>query len=81
MNQIAQMLDSLKISNPKTYLIITLTGVILVNVMDYFIMFGENEQTKIILQSLNTLIVPILTYLGVRTTRYLKPTENDGNAE
>lgn len=79
MNQIAEMFDRLKMSNPLAYLIITIAGIVAVNTLDYFIMFGNDDQTKMILQSISSLLVTILTLVGVRTTRYLK--KDDSNTE
>ena len=79
MNQIAEMFDRLKMSNPLAYLIITIVGIIAINTLDYFIMFGNDDQTKMILQSISSLLVTILTLVGVRTTRYLK--KDDSNTE
>ena len=75
-----EILDRLKISDPRVFVIVTLIANIVVGVLDYFGMYGSEELKPLILTITSALTV-LLSYLGVRTTRFLKdkPVEDDSN--
>lgn len=79
-NRLAETFDGFKISNPKVFLIVTLIANIVVGVLDYLGMYGSEELKPVIL-SITSIVTIVLSYLGVRTTRYINTTPNDSNTE
>lgn len=70
MKSLAETFDSFKISNPKVFLIVTLIANIVIGVLDYYGTYGSEELKPVVL-TITSVVTLILSYLGVRTTRFL----------
>ena len=71
MKSIVKLLDGFKISNPKVFMLITLIANIVVGVLDYYGTYGS-EDIKPIILTVTSMVTLILSYLGVRTTRFIQ---------
>ena len=73
MFKLVKLLDGFKISDPKVFMLVTLIANIVVGVLDYYGMYGSEEIKPVVL-AVTSIVTIILSYLGVRTTRFI---END----
>lgn len=71
MKNLVKLLDGFKINDPKVFMIVTLIANIVVGVLDYYGTYGS-EELKPILLTITSVVTLILSYLGVRTTRFLQ---------
>lgn len=71
MVKLIKLLDGLKINDPKVFLFVTLVANIVTNILDYYGTYGSEELKPLIL-TITGIVTAILTYLGVRTTRFLQ---------
>jgi len=71
MRNLVKLLDGFKISDPKVFMLVTLIANIVVGVLDYYGMYGS-EDIKPIVLTVTSMVTLILSYLGVRTTRFIQ---------
>ena len=71
MKSIAKLLDGFKISDPKVFMLVTLIANIVVGVLDYYGTYGS-EDIKPLILTVTSIVTLILSYLGVRTTRFIQ---------
>ena len=71
MKAIVKLLDGFKINDPKVFMLVTLIANIVVGVLDYYGAYGSEEIKPIVL-TVTSIVTVILSYLGVRTTRFLQ---------
>jgi predicted permease len=71
MKSIAKLLDGFKISDPKVFMLVTLIANIVVGVLDYYGTYGS-EDIKPLILTITSIVTLILSYLGVRTTRFIQ---------
>jgi len=71
MKAIVKLLDGFKISDPKVFMLVTLIANIVVGVLDYYGTYGS-EDIKPIVLTVTSMVTLILSYLGVRTTRFIQ---------
>ena len=71
MKAIVKLLDGFKISDPKVFMLVTLIANIVVGVLDYYGTYGS-EEIKPLIMTVTSIVTVVLTYLGVRTTRFLQ---------
>lgn len=70
MKNLVKLLDGFKISDPKVFMLVTLIANIVVGVLDYYGTYGSEELKPVVL-TITSVVTLILSYLGVRTTRFL----------
>ena len=70
MIKLIKLLDGFKINNPKVFMLVTLIANIVIGVLDYYGTYGS-EDIKPIIITITSVVTLILSYLGVRTTRFL----------
>jgi hypothetical protein len=84
MLKLIKLLDGFKLNDPKVFMLITLLANIAVGVLDYYGTYGS-EDIKPIVLTLTSVLTLILSYLGVRTTKFVQQDnitqENDSNAK
>jgi hypothetical protein len=83
MNKLINLLDGFKLSDPKVFMLVTLIANIIVGVLDYYSAYGS-EEIKPLIITITSVVTLLLTYLGVRTTKFIKPETtptNDNNPE
>ena len=71
MKAIVKLLDGFKINDPKVFMLVTLIANIVVGVLDYYGTYGS-EEIKPLIMTVTSIVTVVLTYLGVRTTRFLQ---------
>lgn len=71
MKSLVKLLDGFKISDPKVFMLVTLIANIVVGVLDYYGTYGS-EDIKPIVLTVTSMVTLILSYLGVRTTRFIQ---------
>ena len=71
MRSLVKLLDGFKISDPKVFMLVTLIANIVVGVLDYYGAYGS-EEIKPLIMTVTSIVTVVLTYLGVRTTRFLQ---------
>jgi len=71
MRNLVKLLDGFKISDPKVFMLVTLIANIVVGVLDYYGTYGS-EEIKPLIMTVTSIVTVVLTYLGVRTTRFLQ---------
>lgn len=71
MRSLVKLLDGFKISDPKVFMLVTLIANIVVGVLDYYGMYGS-EDIKPVVLAVTSVVTIILSYLGVRTTRFIE---------
>ena len=71
MKAIVKLLDGFKINDPKVFMLVTLIANIVVGVLDYYGTYGS-EDIKPIVLTVTSMVTLILSYLGVRTTRFIQ---------
>ncbi len=71
MKNLVKLLDGFKINDPKVFMLVTLIANIVVGVLDYYGTYGSEESKPIVL-TVTSVVTLILSYLGVRTTRFLQ---------
>lgn len=84
MIKLIKLLDGFKLSDPKVFMLITLFANIAVGLLDYYGTYGS-EDIKPIVLTLTSVLTLILSYLGVRTTKFIQQDnitqENDSNTK
>lgn len=84
MIKLIKLLDGFKINDPKVFMLVTLIANIVIGVLDYYGTYGS-EDIKPIIITITSVVTLILSYLGVRTTRFLntdstvEPTNTETN--
>jgi len=71
MKSLVKLLDGFKINDPKVFMLVTLIANIVIGVLDYYGTYGS-EEIKPLIVTVTSIVTVILTYLGVRTTRFLQ---------
>ena len=71
MKSLVKLLDGFKINDPKVFMLVTLIANIVVGVLDYYGTYGSDE-IKPLIMTVTSIVTVVLTYLGVRTTRFLQ---------
>ena len=71
MKALVKLLDGFKINDPKVFMLVTLIANIVVGVLDYYGTYGSDE-IKPLIMTVTSIVTVVLTYLGVRTTRFLQ---------
>jgi len=71
MKALVKLLDGFKINDPKVFMLVTLIANIVVGVLDYYGTYGSEEIKPIVL-TITSMVTLILSYLGVRTTRFIQ---------
>ncbi len=71
MKSLVKLLDGFKISDPKVFMLVTLIANIVVGVLDYYGTYGS-EDIKPIVLTITSMVTLLLSYLGVRTTRFIQ---------
>jgi len=71
MKALVKLLDGFKINDPKVFMLVTLIANIVVGVLDYYGTYGS-EDIKPIVLTVTSMVTLILSYLGVRTTRFIQ---------
>lgn len=71
MKSLVKLLDGFKINDPKVFMLVTLIANIVVGVLDYYGTYGS-EEIKPLIMTVTSIVTVVLTYLGVRTTRFLQ---------
>lgn len=71
MKSLVKLLDGFKISDPKVFMLVTLIANIVVGVLDYYGTYGSEEIKPLVL-TITSMVTLILSYLGVRTTRFIQ---------
>ena len=71
MKSLVKLLDGFKINDPKVFMLVTLIANIVVGVLDYYGTYGS-EDIKPIVLTVTSMVTLILSYLGVRTTRFIQ---------
>jgi len=71
MIKLIKLLDGFKINDPKVFMLVTLIANIVIGVLDYFGTYGS-EDIKPLIMTVTSVVTLILSYLGVRTTRFLQ---------
>lgn len=71
MKSLIKLLDGFKISDPKVFMLVTLIANIVVGVLDYYGTYGS-EDIKPLVLTITSMVTLILSYLGVRTTRFIQ---------
>ena len=71
MVKLIKLLDGFKINDPKVFMLVTLIANIVIGVLDYYGTYGS-EDIKPIIITVTSVVTLILSYLGVRTTRFLQ---------
>lgn len=71
MRNLVKLLDGFKISDPKVFMLVTLIANIVVGVLDYYGMYGS-EDIKPVVLAVTSIVTIILSYIGVRTTRFIQ---------
>jgi hypothetical protein len=71
MIKLIKLLDGFKINDPKVFMLVTLIANIVIGVLDYYGTYGS-EDIKPIIITITSVVTLILSYLGVRTTRFLQ---------
>jgi len=71
MKSLVKLLDGFKINDPKVFMLVTLIANIVVGVLDYYGTYGS-EDIKPLVLTITSMVTLILSYLGVRTTRFIQ---------